>query len=50
MARTAGVSKATVHLRWKTKTALAAAALTTLRPRGTPSAVGDPYSDLIELR
>ncbi|MCX5317645.1 TetR family transcriptional regulator [Streptomyces sp. NBC_00154] len=32
MARAADVSKATIHLRWKAKTELAAAALKTLRP------------------
>ncbi|MCD0486468.1 TetR/AcrR family transcriptional regulator [Streptacidiphilus sp. ASG 303] len=38
VARTAGVSKATIHLRWRSKSALAAAALGTLRPRTAPPA------------
>ncbi|MEV6210170.1 TetR/AcrR family transcriptional regulator [Kitasatospora sp. NPDC051914] len=46
VARAAGVSKATIHLRWKTKTELAAAALATLRPCSTPHTTGDVRADL----
>jgi AcrR family transcriptional regulator len=47
VARVAGVSKATVHLRWRTKAELAAAALSTLRPAGTATPTGDPRADLV---
>ncbi|MEV8099036.1 TetR/AcrR family transcriptional regulator [Kitasatospora sp. NPDC085879] len=46
VARAAGVSKATIHLRWRTKTELAAAALATLRPCAAPHTTGDVRADL----
>jgi len=46
VARTAGVSKATIHLRWKTKTELAAAALATLRPCSAPTTTGEVHADV----
>jgi AcrR family transcriptional regulator len=48
VARAAGVSKATIHLRWKTKAALAAAALAALRPCAEPGP-GDPRAALAAL-
>ncbi|MFE0511350.1 TetR/AcrR family transcriptional regulator [Streptomyces sp. NPDC058964] len=47
VARAAGVSKATIHLRFKTKTELAAAALKTLRPCSRPPETGDALADLV---
>ncbi|MDF3301042.1 TetR/AcrR family transcriptional regulator [Streptomyces tropicalis] len=46
VARAAGVSKATIHLRFRTKTELAAAALRTLRPCSVPPETGDVRADL----
>jgi AcrR family transcriptional regulator len=46
VARAAAVSKATIHLRWRTKTELAAAALASLRTRSTPAPTGDMRADL----
>ncbi|AVZ76717.1 TetR family transcriptional regulator [Streptomyces lunaelactis] len=47
VARAAGVSKATIHLRFRTKTELAAAALKTLRPSSAPPETGDVRADLV---
>jgi AcrR family transcriptional regulator len=47
VARAAGVSKATIHLRFKTKTELAVAALGTLHPCSAPLVTGDVRTDLV---
>ncbi|MFJ3334345.1 TetR/AcrR family transcriptional regulator C-terminal ligand-binding domain-containing protein [Streptomyces sp. NPDC086766] len=59
VARTAGVSKATIHLRWRAKADLAAAALAAAplpcsvpapaRAQGTPRPAGDPRAELANL-
>ncbi|MFF8943616.1 TetR/AcrR family transcriptional regulator C-terminal ligand-binding domain-containing protein [Streptomyces sp. NPDC014864] len=59
VARTAGVSKATIHLRWKAKADLAAAALAAApllcsapappQQQGTPRPAGDPRAELATL-
>lgn len=46
VARAAGVSKATIHLRFRTKAELAAAALKTLRPCPALPVTGDLCTDL----
>ncbi|MEN1888652.1 TetR/AcrR family transcriptional regulator [Streptomyces mirabilis] len=47
VARAAGVSKATIHLRFKTKAELATAALRTLRPCSAPPQTGNIRADLV---
>ncbi|WP_431968207.1 TetR/AcrR family transcriptional regulator C-terminal ligand-binding domain-containing protein [Actinacidiphila sp. bgisy160] len=49
VARAAGVSKATIHLRFKTKAELAAAALKTLHPCSAPPETGDVRADIVAL-
>ncbi|MET7377376.1 TetR/AcrR family transcriptional regulator [Streptomyces sp. NPDC005526] len=59
IARTAGVSKATIHLRWRAKADLAAAALAAAplpcsvpappRAQGAPRPAGDPRAELANL-
>ncbi|MFI1564431.1 TetR/AcrR family transcriptional regulator [Streptomyces sp. NPDC020490] len=46
VARAAGVSKATIHLRYRTKAALAAAALGGLRTCATPPPAADLHTEL----
>ncbi|MCM2577805.1 TetR/AcrR family transcriptional regulator [Streptomyces meridianus] len=47
VARAAGVSKATLHLRFRSKSALAAAALRTLRHDAAPPDTGDVSADVV---
>ncbi|MBV9847080.1 MAG: TetR/AcrR family transcriptional regulator, partial [Kutzneria sp.] len=47
VAAAAGVSKATIHLRWRTKADLATAALESMRLGSTVPQVGDVRADLV---
>lgn len=49
VAAAAGVSKSTIHLRWKSKGNLVTAALESVRMTGAPAAAGDPRSELVAI-
>lgn len=49
VATAAGVSKSTIHLRWKTKADLLTAALAGLRMADAPPASGDIRTDLVDI-
>ncbi|GAA0597058.1 TetR/AcrR family transcriptional regulator [Streptomyces crystallinus] len=49
VAAAAGVSKSTIHLRWKTKADLLTAALAAVRMAGAPPSSGDLRTDLLAI-
>ncbi|WP_406301719.1 TetR/AcrR family transcriptional regulator [Streptomyces sp. NBC_00879] len=49
VAKAAGVSKSTIHLRWKTKADLLTAALEAARMAEAPPATGDTRTDLVAI-
>jgi AcrR family transcriptional regulator len=49
VATAAGVSKSTIHLRWRSKANLVTAALEAVRMTGAPPATGDTRADLVAV-